>query len=159
MARQFAQLSVGIWSDEDFKSLSPEDQHMYFVLLSQPRVSLCGVIDYIPNRIVRCSYHWTESEVGDRIKSLIDRRYVVLDEGTSELLIRSFVRNDGLLKVPNIAKGMASDYGEVMSQELRDTIVKELKRAARQWPELGAWKAIREANPVLADKVLGAVRP
>jgi hypothetical protein len=158
MARQFAQLSVNIWSDEHFKSMRPEDQHMYFVLLSQPRVSLCGVIDYIPSRIARCSYHWTVSDVEDRIKALIEQRYVVLDEETSEVLIRSFVRNDGLLKVPNIAKGMASEYGEVMSQRLRDVIVKELKRAHRQWPDLGAWRAIRDANPVLADKVLGGVR-
>lgn len=153
MPRQFAQLSVSIWSDEHFKSMRPEDQHMYFVLLSQPRVSLCGVLDYIPTRIARCSYHWTANDVEERIKALIEERYVVVDRDTSELLIRSFVRNDGLLKMPNVAKGMASEFGEVMSETLRDAITHELQRAARQWPELRAWEAIRETNPVLAEKI------
>lgn len=158
MPRQYAQLSVSIWSDEDFKALKPETQHMYFVLLSQPRVSLCGVLDYIPTRIARCSYHWTEDDVEKRVHDLSEARYVVVDHETSELLIRSFVRNDGLLKMPNVAKGMAAEFGEVMSQTLRDTIVKELKRAARDWPELRAWEAIRETNPVLAENVLRGVR-
>lgn len=157
MARQYAQIHVSIWSDEHFKSMSPEAQHMYFVLISQPRVSLCGVLDFIPSRIARCSYQWTIDDVEQRIKALVEERYVVVDRDTSELLIRSFVRNDGLLKVPNIAKGMAAEFGEVMSQKLRDVITSELKKAAKTWPDLKAWQAIQEVNPVLSGNIMGRV--
>ena len=153
MARKFAQIHVAIWSDEHFKSLSPESQHMFFVLISQPRVNLCGVLDYIPTRIAGCSYEMTVDDVERVVKTLRHERYVVVDHDTQELLIRSFVRNDGLLKMPNVAKGMASDYGEVMSDSLRDTIAVELAKAYKRDPSLAGWKGIGEANPILFDRI------
>lgn len=149
MARKYAQIQVSIWSDEDFKALDPLYQHMYFVLLSQPRMNLCGVIDFIPSRIAQASYDLTRAQVEERVAHLDKKRYVVVDEDTSELLIRTFIRNDGLLKMPNVATGMASDYGEVMSQKLRTAIEKELARVYKEDPELKGWESVDRTNPVL----------
>lgn len=153
MARQYAQIQVAIWSDEDFKSLSPELQHMFFVLISQPRMNLCGVIDFIQSRIARCVHEWTTDDVERLVKGLEAERYVVVDRDTQELLVRTFIRNDGLLKMPNVAQGMASDYGEVMSQKLRDVIESELKKAFGDDPELGGWRGVKKGNPVLFGRV------
>lgn len=157
MARKYAQIQVAIWSDEDFKALAPAAQHMFFVLLSQPRVNLCGVLDYLPHRLAGCSHQMTTDDVEHLIKTLRDERYVVIDFDTSELLIRSFVRNDGLLKMPNVAKGMASDFGEVMSQKLRNTIEYELSKTYKREPDLAGWEAIRQTNPVLHRRVMEGV--
>lgn len=151
MARKYAQIHVGIWSDEDFKSLDALYQHMYFVLLSQPRMNLCGVIDFIPRRIAQASYSMTVDEVEQRVKWLESQRYVVVDNDTSELLIRSLIRNDGLLKMPNVATGMASDYGEIMSKKLRDAIEIELFRCYREDPDLRGWESVERTNPALFD--------
>ena len=153
MARKFAQIHVAIWTDEDFKSLSPAEQHMYFVLLSQPRLNLCGVMDFIPSRLAMCVYEWTADDVERLVKSLEDKRYVVVDYDSRELLLRSFIRRDGLLKAKTITIGAASDYAEVMSEKLRSTIDKELRRAFRDDPTLAGWQGLKEANPVLFNRV------
>lgn len=153
MARKFAQIHVAIWSDHDFKSLSPAEQHMYFVLLSQPRMNLCGVLDYIPSRLAMCSDEWSVDDVESLVKKLEARRYVVVDYDTREIMLRSFIRNDGLLKSNTITKGAAVDYGEVMSDKLRTTLDKELIRAYQIDPDLAGWQGLHEANPVLFERV------
>lgn len=158
MARKFAQIQVGIWSDEDFKALPGEQQHMFFVAMSQPRLNLCGVFDYIPSRLARCVSDWTTDDVERLTKELVDARYFVLDYDTHELLIRTFIRNDGLLRVPTVTKGMASDYAEVMSQRLRDAVEVELKRAFKEDSTLAGWKGLKDANPVLFRNVTEGVK-
>lgn len=153
MARQYAQIQVAIWSDEDFKELSPALQHMFFVLISQPRMNLCGVIDYIVTRIAGCSSSWTVGQVEKLVTGLEEKRYIVVDRETQELLIRTFIRNDGLLKMPNVAQGMASDYGEVMSDKLRKVLDRELKKAFHDDPELGGWVGVKRGNPVLFGRI------
>lgn len=155
MARKYAQILVSIWSDEDFKALDPEYQHMFFVLVSQPRMNLCGVIDFIPSRIAQASHALTIDDVTQRVKWLDSKRYVVHDADTGELLIRSFIRHDGLLKNPKVTVGMATDYGEVMSSALRDQILKELRRCYEEDPDMKGWASIEKTNPVLHRKVIG----
>jgi hypothetical protein len=153
MARKFAQIQVAIWTDEDFKSLPAAEQHMYFVLLSQPRLSLCGVIDYIPSRLAMCVYEWTTDDVERLVKQLEDKRYIVVDHDSRELLLRSFIRRDGLLKAKTITIGAASDYAEVMSDKLRQAIDHELARAFRDDPSMAGWEGLKGANPVLFERV------
>lgn len=153
MARNHAQILVSIWSDEDFKALPVEAQHLYFVLLTQPALTLCGVLDYLPRRFAQASYEMTEDDVERAAKHLTDGRFIVIDYDTSELLIRSFIRRDGLLLIPNVSKGMANAYGSVMSALLRDRIEQELVRCRQLWPDLSSWKAIADVNPVLASRI------
>lgn len=153
MARKYAQLHVAIWTDFDFKALLDVEQHMYFVLLSQPRMNLCGVLDFIPSRIALCVDHWTTDDVERLVKGLEAKRYVVVDYDSHELLLRSFLRNDGLLRSHTITKGAASDYAEVMSDKLRKVLDDEIARAFREDPEMAGWKGLKEANPILFGRV------
>ena len=34
--RNYAQLNIAIWNDDDFRALTPQAQHLYFLLLSHP---------------------------------------------------------------------------------------------------------------------------
>lgn len=158
MARKFAQIQVSIWTDEDFKSLPAVEQHMYFVLLSQPRMNLVGMIDYIPSRLAICVDEWTADDVERLIKGLEQRRYVIVDRDTHELILRSFVRRDGLLRSNTITKGAAADYAEVMSDKLRTAIDDELIRAFREDSTMQGWAGLKEANPILFERVTGGSR-
>lgn len=153
MARNYAKIQTTIWSDEDFKSLDPTLQHTYFVLVSQPRLSMCGLLDYFPQRLAMCSDGWTVDDVETRIKGLEARRYVVVDRDTQELLVRSFIRNDGVLLSPNLATSAIREYAEVMSQKLRDAIESELVKAYREDSSLKSWGSIHNANSILMQRV------
>lgn len=153
MARDHARIYVAIWSDPDFRALPIPPQHAFFMLLSQPRLSYCGVMDYLPNRLAKMSDKATARSVTNAVAALEDAHFVVTDEDTGELLIRSFVRHDGLLAMPNMTKAMVKDYLTVLSDRLRDVITDELCRSYLEAPDMGGWKGLAAASPALHSMV------
>lgn len=149
MAREYAQIKVAIWSDDDWRALTPAAQHLYFTLLTSPSLSHCGVVDWRPNRIAAFGVGWTVEDVQAAATELIERLYLVVDEDTEEALIRSFLRNDGLMKQPKMAVAMASAYGAIASSGLRGVVVHELKRLRDDQPALSGWGSPK-AQDVLA---------
>lgn len=158
MARDHARIKVNIWGDEDFKELRAPQQHAYFMLITQARLSYCGVLDYIPSRLARLAKGLTEAAVETMIEGLEKARYVVLDRDTQELLVRSYVRHDGLLESPNVCKAMAKDYGEVISPRIRAAVLVELQRAHRDDPSMSGWKGIKEKFPALWEAITKPVQ-
>jgi len=153
MARDHARIFTAIWSDPDFRALPVPPQHAFFMLLSQPRLSYCGVMDYLPNRLSKMSAKATARTIANAVAVLEDARVVVTDDDTGELLIRSFVRHDGLLAMPNMTKAMVKDYLAVLSEPLRECIADELSRAYEESPNLGGWKGLAQASPALHSMV------
>lgn len=139
MAREHAQIRVRIWQDDDFRDLPPDAQHLYFVLLTAPLLSYCGVTDWRPKRIASQSAGWREELVMKAGYTLHDLRYLVIDEDTEEVLIRSFVRNDGLMKQPRMAVSMANAYAATASKSIRGVMIHELIRLHNDEPELSGW--------------------
>lgn len=153
MARDHARIHVAIWSDEDFRALPTNAQNMWFTLLSQPRLSYCGVLDYLPTRLARLSKDATAAKVNRAVGILEAADFAFTDAETGELLLRSFVRHDGLLTQPNVTKAMAKDYEAVLSDSLRLVIEAELTRAHQADPEAKGWAALATAYPELHSKV------
>jgi hypothetical protein len=149
MAREYAQIKVAIWSDDDWRNLTPPAQHLYFTLLTSPSLSHCGVVDWRPNRIAAFGFGWGVEDVQAAATELIERLYIVVDEDTEEALIRSFLRNDGLMKQPKMAVAMASAYGAIASSALRGVVVHELNRLRQDQPDLNGWGSTK-AQDVLA---------
>jgi hypothetical protein len=150
MARQYASVKLSIWSDDEFRSLSPRAQHLYFVLLTSPSLSHCGIADWRPARIAALAGNWTKESVEAAAAELVQRLYLVVDEATEEVLVRSFVRHDELMKQPKMAVSMANAHAAAASSVLRGVIVHELRRLHEEFPELHGWKA--EAAAALLSK-------
>ena len=139
MAREYARVKLAIWADPDFRKLTDAGQALYFRLLSSPTMSLCGVADWRPRRLAALTADVNEGHVRTAAQELIDAGYVVVDEETEEVLVRSFVRHDGLIKTPNIASAMVKDYAGTASEILRGVIVHELHRLHLDNPEMKGW--------------------
>ena len=151
--RSYAQIKFTIWNDDDFRDLPPAAQHLYFVLLTDPGLTYAGTGDWHLGKIAARAAGWTAEQVKDAAALLIHRLYILVDEDTEEFLIRSFIRNDDLLKQPNLSVSMANARGAVASRGIRGVVVHELKRLHEERPELVAFKqdAVRDAmnNPAL----------
>jgi hypothetical protein len=126
MARSQARIGSGIWSDPDWCALSVGAQHAYFMLLTQPKLTLAGCLDWMPQR-------WNKLVVGAdsaaHIEELIGARFVVAHD--DELVIRTFVRNDvcaGALN-RNLVKGMWSAWASITSPLLRKVVVDNMPAA------------------------------
>ena len=153
MARDHARIHVAIWSDPDFRSLESSAQRMYLLLLSQPRLSYCGSLDYLPTRYAMLAPDEDDSSVERAVKLLEADRFVVVDRDSHELVIRSYVRHDGLLSSPNVTKAMVKDRAALLSERLRDVIDEELNRAWLEDSKRAGWKGLKAADPALFQKV------
>lgn len=125
MARTYARVKGSVWTDEDWRSLSPEAQWAYLLLISQPQITNCGVLPYLPARWTRLAAGLTTGAVRAMLEELEHHRFVVVDEAAGEVLIRSFVKHDGVEKVPNIRQAALRQYEEIESRLIRHTLAGE----------------------------------
>lgn len=130
MARSEARLSVSIWTDPDFKGLTPTAQRMFMFLLSQPDLAHDGVIALRERR-------WSTAAAGlavDAVRRDLDElraaRFVVIDDDAEELLIRSFIRRDKVYRQPNVLRAAADHLEVVTSPYILTALAAELRRVA-----------------------------
>ncbi len=154
MAREYARMRVDVWIDDDFRTLTPPAQHLYFVLLTSPALSYCGVTDWRPGRIAALAHGWDSEQILLAAKELTERLYIVPDEVTEEVLIRSFIRHDGLMKESRVAVSMVKAFAAVASNTIRGVIVHELRRLHAEDDTLHGWRTVR-GEPGQALKLLG----
>ncbi len=154
MARDHARILVSIWNDDDFRDLDVPGQHLYLLLATHPHLSYCGHMDWWPGRLAALTRGVDEEHVYGAVKTLIDAEFVLLDTQTSELLVRSYVRYDGVMDRPNMGKAMCTALGRVTSREVREAVERELGRLRRTSPMLGGFRGIEDANPKLHEKVI-----
>lgn len=127
MARTRATLLSAMWSESRWTALTSAAQQTYMLVLSQPKLSLVGVIDFLPGRWATLSAGTTAADVRGTVAELADAGYVVLDEDTDELAVRWFVSDD-LPQAPNVnqMKGIWSAWGAIASPVLRQMVLDEL---------------------------------
>lgn len=118
--RKEARISTAVWRNRSFTSLPLACQGLYWMLLSQPDVSMCGVLPYLPARwAAMCG----SEDIDKALGILEDAGTVVVDRDTSEVLIRTFVRHDGVLRSPKTRAGMWKAWDSVLSDKLRAVIL------------------------------------
>lgn len=135
MARDRANIRTDIWNDDDFRRLSAQAQLLYLQLLTSATLTYAGVADWRPNRIAALANGRTPAEIDAAASELEQGLYIVIDEATEEVLIRSFLKHDGLLQKPNVTKAMVTAYGQVYSLTLKGVIVHELNRLHDKFPD------------------------
>lgn len=140
MAREKATINIDIWSDADFRDLTDAAQSLYFKLTSHPKLDYCGVVEFHAGRLAALSREHTADAVMIAAQELSDHYFIVVDQSTDEVLVRSFLRWDGLLKQPRLAVSAAKAYGAIASNKIRAVVVHELQRFKRENPDLAAWE-------------------
>lgn len=128
MARGHGRILTSIWEDEDFLALTEEQQRLYLFLISQPNLNHAGLLPLTLRRWARKAAGLTAADLETRLHALAQARFLVLDEDTEELLIRSFVRNDGVWKQPKVMGAMVSGALEISSRVLRRALLEEMDR-------------------------------
>jgi len=135
MARNQATIYASFWSDPASTGLTSGAQRMYFLLLSQPKLSLAGALDVHPKRWAKLAPDTTETDVEAALAELVEARFVVVHD--DELVIRSFVAGDlcrGAVNV-NLIKGMWSAWAAISSPVLRKVVVDEM--SSKAWDREG----------------------
>lgn len=122
-----AVIRTRIWDDGDWKARSPLAQWLYMLLLSQASLNQAGVLDLTMKR-------WGNGAAGaaDVLRPAMDElaaaRFIVIDWDTEEVLIRTYIRNDEVWKMPNVLKCALREAQQVHSAALRRELAIELRR-------------------------------
>ena len=98
-----------------FRALPSAAQHLYISIWTSAGLSYAGVADWRPARLAKVAADLSPAKVIEAGLILHHGLYIVVDEETEEVLIRTFIRNDGLMDQPNVAAAMVRDYGKVAS--------------------------------------------
>ncbi|MCZ4557932.1 hypothetical protein O4215_20435 [Rhodococcus maanshanensis] len=151
--REHARLRLDIWGDDDFRALSVPAQHLYLTLLTEPTLNYAGVADWRPSRIASKAHGWTPAAVNTAGRELAERLFIVVDEATEEVLVRSFIKHDGLMKNPRMVVSMMTAYAGVASDALRGVIVHEVRKLHENQPDLSAW-----TSTISGDRVTVFIR-
>jgi hypothetical protein len=153
MAREHANIRLDMWGDDDWRSLSLGAQHLYLHLLTSPTLSYAGIADWRPARLAGVSSDATTKSItaaADELQSLL---FVIRDDETEEILIRSFLKYDGLMQKPNVAKAMVAAFTKTISRTLRGVLVFELAKLYERKPELKAF-VLSEVTDLLSKPSL-----
>lgn len=147
MARDHARIKVSIWDDPDFLALRVPEQHAYFFLVSSLGLSRCGVITYIPARFDHLASDLTITKIRKAVEGLRDSRFAVVDERTQELLIRSYVRHDGVMDRVNMGKATGTAFEAIVSRHVKKAVGGELARLMKERPDLLGWEGLAFTSP------------
>lgn len=129
MAREHARILCSIWRpDSAFRKRTVAAQQLYFVILSQRELNNAGAIPLMVSKWSRCAEDSTTAHVEKYLAELIEHRYVLVDWDTEELLVRSFMRNDGILKHPYTRRSALRSVEQIESVALRREAAAELIR-------------------------------
>ncbi|RVW06245.1 hypothetical protein EF834_01965 [Rhodococcus spongiicola] len=140
MAREYARIRISVADDEDFEELSADAQWLYFrVLVPDPTLNQCGVADWRPNRLTGKAGDMTLARLLTAAAVLERHRYALFDLETEEVLVRSYVRSDELLRNPKMAAAVVKAYQSVASKTLRAAVISEIKREQKEHPDFTSW--------------------
>ena len=126
--RTHGRVYSAIWTNPDFLALPVGPQRLYLFLLSQSDLNQAGLLPLRVKRWAGKSIGYTEDSVRADLATLGAARFVLVDEATEEVLIRTFVRNDQVYKQPKVMIRMAGDAREIESPRLQAALVDELHK-------------------------------
>lgn len=158
MARRFAPLLTAIWDDDDFCSLTPDAQRMYMQILSQKRLSLCGVVPYAPRNLARGCAALTLDDIHAALDELEAEDYILIDRDTDEILVRTIVKHDPP-RGAKVLQGMWTHWSEIDSARFRQLIVHSLSDELWNWKGVTIPESAKDLRNTLSDGVFRAPKP
>lgn len=142
--RQYALIHRAILDDPSWRCLTRSQQNLYLLLLLKLSTNLCGIVDWRPKKLAVNASDMTVETIEADAVVLEKKLYIVRDEDTDEVLIRSFLRNDTPLKSSKTAIAVRSSYTDTASSKLRGVIVFELQRLYKEQRDWQGWDQVRD---------------
>lgn len=131
MSQDFAQLHRSRWSDTDWRALTPDAQWAYDMLLSHPDRNPAGLLPLTKKKWTKLAAGLTLQRLDAALAELDAAAFIVVDEDTQELLVRSFIRVAKIYKHIRLFANALQAISEVESDRLKSAIGQELVRLPR----------------------------
>lgn len=139
MSRDFAHTNTTIWNDDDWRALPYPAQHLYQMLWTHPSLTYCGVADWRPARLAPMAGGLSVDLIERLADCLESRHFIVRDDDSEEVLLRSWVRFDGLMRKPRMSISWVKAYAATSSHTIRGVVVSEGLKLRDREPDLACW--------------------
>ena len=149
--RTFGKIKLSAQRDADWRALSHTAQWLYWALIGSESLTACGAMDYKPKHLQALSPTMNVGGIEAAMDELRARHFVVLDDETDELLIRSFVRNDDVVLNRNMMVAVVKAGRKLASLRLQGVLAFELLRLKQDYPQAGIWE-----HPEMIDTLVRA---
>lgn len=150
--RSYSRFTVATWADLDWRALSSGAQRLYMLILSQPTLTAAGCLPRQPRKWATLAADTTQADIEEKLDELTAARYVLVDDDTEEVLVRTFIRHDGWVSNPRRAKAVESAVARIESARLRGHSEAELAacrpKAQHEGPDEGPSEGPTEGQPV-----------
>lgn len=130
MARSYARIDVQRFHDTDWRALTLPQKAVFDMMLTHPKLSLCGALDLKYGSLCGYSVDLNVDTLSGLLEALEADRFIAVDWDTDEAVIRTFVRHDGVLQNQNLGRGMWSAWVAVESAKLREFVLDNLPELA-----------------------------
>lgn len=117
--RSYSRFTLATWSKPEWRLLTFGAQRLYMLLLSQPTLSAAGCLPRQTRKWAALASDTTVDEIEAALAELAEHRYVLVDDDTEEVLIRTFIKHDGWVKNGRRAKAVESAIARIESPTLR----------------------------------------
>jgi hypothetical protein len=132
MARSQANLQFGVFAG--LRGLTAEAKLLYFAVLVEPTVNQAGAGALRLSRWTK-ELELSHAETEKALHELDEKRFVLVDEDTEEILVRTLIRNDGVQDQPNVLWAAVRAAVMVQSPRLRKVLADELRKLPPQRPD------------------------
>lgn len=134
MSRDAAVIRTRRIGDPDWAALSPLAAWLYDQLLITPGVAPTGVVPLQPRQWAKRNrgtnvIALTEEIVEAVLAELAAARYVLVDRDTEEVMVRTFIRGDGIATNHRMLLALCRRIDTVQSSQLRENLAIEIERA------------------------------
>jgi hypothetical protein len=120
MAREYARIKVSVWDDSSgfVQSLDVNAKLLYIHLISRRDLSYAGHLFVRAHRWAAACFAGDLTVCEEALAALVAERYVMIDDLTGELLIRTYIKHDGGWRNPKVRKAIESAISKIESPEL-----------------------------------------
>lgn len=132
MARSHVRLQFGAWRKPGHSDVSKDARWLYVTILCDETLNQAGVVR-VALEVWADDAGMTADETRAALDELEKRQFVVIDR--HELLIRTFVRNDGVSDQPNVLRNALEVAHHIRSPLLRTALADELRKLPPPLPD------------------------
>lgn len=131
----FTKLLHTIWSDPDFTQLGSAAQRLYLLLISQPDITAAGVVPLVERRWAALAPDTTVTDINAALEELVAAGFIVVDDATAELWVKSYIKHDEMYVSPNGIKAIEKARSRVLSRTINTLSGAALTAATEAPPE------------------------
>lgn len=133
--RSYSRFKLEAWTQPEWRALTSSAQRLYMLLLTQPTLTAAGCLPRQPRKWAQLAADTTVESIEQALAELAEARYVLLDDDTEEVLIRTFIHHDGWVANVRRAKAVESAVSRIESTGLR-AVASEAFEAERPKPQV-----------------------